>query len=214
MIVNNDYIEKIKDIKSDFNLAYKSKSCHYINEIFREKLHEDIIKVDFKTLYSYVEITLFDCGLIDKKWQADIEKMRWFLENKENLKKSNDSKYEEYLIHCNSLYGKIRSSLVCEYMSLYYKNLIEKYNDYIIAINTDTIYFNFHEIEKLREIEELNDFDYSVFKVDYFYIEDQVKYIEQCGEIMIKKFGYTNDEVCNEIKSRIRNKKIDKLLIK
>jgi hypothetical protein len=101
-------------------------------------------------------------------------------------------------------------------MNIFYSELIEKYGDLIIYIDVDRIYFKLskEEFQIKTNIEELNDFNYYVEFINYFYAEELKKYIEQdsFGQLACSGFKEPNKtNLENLIKREIRRRKLDNL---
>ena len=217
MKLRPDYIERIKKLETlKFNnFLIKDKNIHHISNHARGNLYDNITRIDFNALYPNILIGLFDEGLLNEKWKNDINKVKWFLENRSDKRLSPDE-YEKWKIHCNSLYIKIKSPYVVEYMNIFYSELIEKYGDLIIYIDVDRIYFKLskEEFQIKTNIEELNDFNYYVEFINYFYAEELKKYIEQdsFGQLACSGFKEPNKtNLENLIKREIRRRKLDNL---
>ena len=217
MILRKDYIDRIKKLENlQFNnWDIKDKLIHYLGDFSRGNLYEDLIKVDFNALYPTILIGLFEAGLIDEKWKQDIERVEWFLKNRSELKLLSPN--QQWKIHCNSLYMKIKSPYVVEYLNIYYSDLLEKYGDRIIYIDVDLLMLNIKksDFQTKEIIPELKDFNYDVTFVNYFYAEELKRYIEQeeSGAINVKGYRYENKKqnLLNLIKTEIRRRKLDNL---
>ena len=217
MILRKDYIDRIKKLENlQFNnWDIKDKLIHYLGDFSRGNLYEDLIKVDFNALYPTILIGLFEAGLIDEKWKQDIERVEWFLKNRSELKLLSPN--QQWKIHCNSLYMKIKSPYVVEYLNIYYSDLLEKYGDRIIYIDVDLLILNIKksDFQTKEIIPELKDFNNDVTFVNYFYAEELKRYIEQeeSGAINVK--GYRDEtkkeNLLNLIKTEIRRRKLDNL---
>ena len=217
MILRKDYIDRIKKLENlQFNnWDIKDKLIHYLGDFSRGNLYEDLIKVDFNALYPTILIGLFEAGLIDEKWKQDIERVEWFLKNRSELKLLSPN--QQWKIHCNSLYMKIKSPYVVEYLNIYYSDLLEKYGDRIIYIDVDLLMLNIKksDFQTKEIIPELKDFNYDVTFVNYFYAEELKRYIEQeeSGAINVK--GYRDEtkkeNLLNLIKTEIRRRKLENL---
>jgi hypothetical protein len=219
MKLRSDYIDRIKkleDLKFN-NFLIKDKNIHHISNHARGSLYENITRIDFNALYPNILIGLFNEGLLNKKWENDINKVKWFLENRADLKLLNPDEYGKWKIHCNSLYIKIKSPYVVEYMNVFYSELIEKYGELIIYIDVDRIYLKLkkEEFQSKTHIEELNDFNYNIEFINYFYAEELKKYIEQEESGVVNVEGYRDETkkqyLLNLIKREIRRRKLDNL---
>ena len=219
MILRKDYIDRIKKLENlQFNnWDIKDKLIHYLGDFSRGNLYEDLIKVDFNALYPTILIGLFEAGLIDEKWKQDIERVEWFLKNRSELKLLSPNEYQQWKIHCNSLYMKIKSPYVVEYLNIYYSDLLEKYGDRIIYIDVDLLMLNIKksDFQTKEIIPELKDFNYDVTFVNYFYAEELKRYIEQEESGVINVKGYRDENkkqnLLNLIKTEIRRRKLDNL---
>ena len=217
MILRKDYIDRIKKLENlQFNnWDIKDKLIHYLGDFSRGNLYEDLIKVDFNALYPTILIGLFEAGLIDEKWKQDIERVEWFLKNRSELKLLSPN--QQWKIHCNSLYMKIKSPYVVEYLNIYYSDLLEKYGDRIIYIDVDLLMLNIKksDFQTKEIIPELKDFNYDVTFVNYFYAEELKRYIEQEESGVINVKGYRDENkkqnLLNLIKTEIRRRKLDNL---
>ena len=215
MILRKDYIDRIKKLENlQFNnWDIKDKLIHYLGDFSRGNLYEDLTKIDFNALYPTILIGLFEAGLIDENWKEDIERVEWFLKNRSELKLLSPN----WKIHCNSLYMKIKSPYVVEYLNIYYSDLLEKYGDRIIYIDVDLLMLNIKksDFQTKEIIPELKDFNNDVTFVNYFYAEELKRYIEQeeSGTINVKVYRDENKKqnLLNLIKTEIRRRKLDNL---
>ena len=215
MILRKDYIDRIKKLENlQFNnWDIKDKLIHYLGDFSRGNLYEDLTKIDFNALYPTILIGLFEAGLIDENWKEDIERVEWFLKNRSELKLLSP----KWKIHCNSLYMKIKSPYVVEYLNIYYSDLLEKYGDRIIYIDVDLLMLNIKksDFQTKEIIPELKDFNYDVTFVNYFYAEELKRYIEQEESGVINVKGYRDENkkqnLLNLIKTEIRRRKLDNL---
>jgi hypothetical protein len=219
MILRKDYIDRIKKLENiQFNnWVIKDKLIHYLSDFSRGNLYENVTKIDFNALYPTILIGLFEAGLIDESWKEDIERVEWFLKNRSELKLLSPNEYQQWKIHCNSLYMKIKSPYVVEYLNVYYSDLLEKYGDRIIYIDVDLLILNIKksDFQTKEIIPELKYFNYDVTFVNYFYAEELKKYIEQEESGTVNVEGYRDETkkeyLLNLIKREVRRRKLDNL---
>lgn len=218
MTLRPDYLERLKKLEglSFNNFIIKDKRIHYINQNSLGNLYENLTQIDFITLYPNLLIGLFENGLIDEKWKDDIGRVKWFLNNRKELKRLKSDEYQKWKVHCNSLYMKIKSPYVVEYMNLFYSDLLDKYGDKIIYIDVDLLIVNFTKVEfqTKYQIEELNDFNYDTTFINYFYAEELKKYVKQDENGELSVSGFRDAKRYNIealIKREIRRRKLDKL---
>jgi hypothetical protein len=215
MKIIDKYLNIIKDCKDlEFDpFDHIKKNILYVNDEYKDILLDDLIKVDINSLYPNILIGLFNEGLIDKKWEKDINKTEWFLKNKINLKIADKDNYLKYKIHTNLLYSKIRTPLVVEYLHLFYSDLIEKYKNDIIYIDVDMIILK-DGVNIDKDLELMN-FNFSKSKVDNFYFTSKKRYVIY-SEGLLEHRGFEDNinkkNLLQDIKSEIRNKRLNKIL--
>lgn len=208
------YIDQLpKDLKFD-TFEFIKKNILYLNEDCKDILLEDLIRIDFNNLYPNIILGLYNEGLIDTKWKSDMEQLKSFLENVDELKKKSLSPYPEDPLsykagrtHANALYAKIKSPLVVEYLHLIYTDLIEKYKDDIVYIDVDMIICKKDiDISKIPAKSEMS-------KVEYFYIESLKKYIIFAnGQLETKGHSkFTKGDLLQLVKSEIRQRRLNKI---
>lgn len=216
------YIDQLpKDLKFD-TFEFIKKNILYLNEDCKDILLEDLIRIDFNNLYPNIILGLYNEGLIDTKWKSDMEQLKSFLENVDELKRKakefigkpyddlQDSILKSYKtgrIHANGLYAKIKSPLVAEYLHLVYTDIIEKYKDDIVYIDVDMIICKKDiDISNIPAKSEIS-------KLEYFYIESIKKYILfYNGQLETKGHSkFTNKDLLKLIKSEIRTRRLNKI---
>lgn len=218
MKLNQDYIKRLKELDNPkFQSFITDKKICYLPDNNRGMLYENITRINFNSFYTNIQIELFNEGLIGKEWKEDIERVQWFLKNRKELKLLPSSEYEKWKIFSNSLYMKIKSPYVVEYVDMFYTDLIEKYGDLIIYNDVDDLYLKIDKISfQTKEwIIELKEFNYDVEFINYFYAEDLKRYIEQeeSGQINTKGFRDENKKqnLLNIIKREVRRRKLENL---
>ena len=218
MKLNESYVERLKELDNpNFQSFITDKKICYLPDNNLGRLYENITRINFNSFYTNIQIVLFNEGLIGKEWKEDIERVQWFLKNRKELKSLPSSEYEKWKIFSNSLYMKIKSPYVVEYVDMFYTDLIEKYGDLIIYNDVDDLYLKIDKASfQSREwITELKDFKYDIQFINYLYLEDRKKYIEQeeSGQINTKGFRDENvkQNLLNIIKREVRRRKLENL---
>jgi hypothetical protein len=224
MILRPDYIKRLKNIEDlQFNnWAIKDKLIHYLGDFSRGNLYEDVTQIDFNALYPTILIGLFEAGLLEEKWKEDIDRVEWFLKNRKELKRlaklnqTGTSEYEKWKIHCNSLYIKVKSPYVVEYMNIFYSDLLENYSNKIIYIDVDLLILDIKksDFQTKEIITELSHFNHDITFINYFYAEELKRYIKQdeSGEISFCGFKDGKKETIEAlVKREIRRRKLDRL---
>ena len=197
MKLNESYVERLKELDNPkFQSFIVDKKICYLTDNNRGRLYENITRIDFNSLYANIQIGLFNEGLIGKEWTDDIDRVKWL---------------------CNSLYMKIKSPYVVEYVDMFYTDLIQKYGDLIIYNDVDALYLKIDKVsfQSKEWITELKDFKYDIQFINYLYLEDRKKYIEQeeSGQINTKGFRDENKKqnLLNIIKREVRRRKLENL---
>ena len=218
------YIEQLpkETTHSDWKFSIVGKNIHWLNPNCKDILLEDLVRIDFNNLYPNIIVGLYNEGLIDKEWENDIRQLKSFLDNVDELKKKTKEfigkpyddlqnsilgSYKAGRIHANSLYGKIKSPLVVEYLHLVYTDIIEKYGDDIVYIDCDMIICKRDiDISNIPTKSEMS-------KLEYFYIESLKKYILfYNGQLETKGHSkFTKEDLLQLVKGEIRQRRLNKL---
>jgi len=215
--LNKHYLEKIKslNITNPYNHILDTNLL-YLEDSSKGNLYQDLTQVEFNLLFPSLLIALFEEKLIEQKWKEDILRLKWFIQNRKELKINFTDEYQKWKIFSNSLYSKIKSPYVIQYLNLFYLDLIN--NHKILYIDVDLIILNYckSEFQTKCSIPELNNFNYHITPVNYFYAEDHKKYIKQYESKEILSCGYkdTKKEILQAyLKSEMRRRKLEKLNI-
>jgi len=218
MKLNESYVKTLKELDNPkFQSFITDKKICYLPDNNRGRLYENITRINFNSFYTNIQIGLFNEGLIGKEWKEDIERVQWFLKSRKELKLLTPGEYEKWKIHCNSLYMKIKSPYVVEYVDMFYTDLIQKYGDLIIYNDVDYLYLKIDKVsfQSKEWINELKDFNYDVEFINYLYLEDRKKYIEQEEFGQINTEGFRDENVkqnlLNIIKREVRRRKLENL---
>lgn len=197
---------------SDWKFSVVGKNILWLNPNCKDILLEDLVRIDFNNLYPNIIVGLYNEGLIDTKWESDINQLKSFLENIEKWEKMSTDVdhlvYKTGRTHANLLYGKIKSSLIDEYLHQVYTDLIEKYRNDIVYIDVDMII-----CKRDIDISTIPSLRYEVSKLEYFYIESLKKYIIFAnGQLETKGHSkFTNKDLLQLVKSEIRTRRLNKI---
>jgi hypothetical protein len=220
-------IEKYKDkIANLEDKDYIRSGFCWVNEDYKEILLEDINRLSFNSLYSNIIVGLYDSGYIDNKESSNIERIRYFLENKETIKEVEIYKNERLFVNSyfGILYKKYKDSanMIMKLLYLFYLDFIRDNKDSIVYINVDEIFYK-------GNINVDIGIEFIIEKVDYLQVNAKGKYITYMeGELKLRgyrtrvknaqegSFAYREsvigDEMKNKIISRIREDKLNKIL--
>jgi hypothetical protein len=224
-------IEKYKDkIANLKDKDYIRSGFCWVNEDYKEILLEDINCLSFNSLYPNIIVGLYDSGYIDKKESSNIERIRYFLENKETIKEIEIYKREK--LFTNSYFGILykkykeyeadSANMVIKLLYLFYLDFIKDNKDSIVYINVDEIFYKGNVNVDIG-------IGFIIENVDYLQVNAKGKYISYVeGELKLRgyrtpvkdatqgSFAYRNDVIVGDIKnkiiSRIRERKLNKIL--
>ncbi len=188
--------------------------CELNSKFNNLSIHSNILKIEFKRLYTHLTIQFYDEGLItgEDKSNINIDYL------KELIKKNNYSDYENLLL--NSCFGTLEfknSVRISGYMYSIMEYYFNKYKDNILYIDTDSIYVT--EIQDEDFIKSIG-VPYEIHQINQIYfIAKKRLYIEIDGEIVKRgvsnkvwestKDVYHNMEAI--MKSNIRERKLKEL---
>lgn len=162
----------------------------WINEDFRNKIFLNCKKLEWNSLYPNIIIKLYEEKIIPLE-DYEARDLKYYLENKSELRKTDPDMYNVFKIQSNSLYGKIVNrgykfgSLITQYTKLYYTELIQN-NPNIFYIDVDVIYYT-GEIDYF-DLLDLG-VEYNISVVDSFIFSAKKRYIE-ITDTITKVIGY------------------------
>ena len=209
MNLKKEYIDRLPVNLHWDPFTFVDKNIHYVNHDYKDILLEDLIKIDLRELYPNILVGLFNEGLICDRWKNDIERVKYFLKNRSDLKLLNVYEYQECRIHCNSLYVKIKSPLIVEYLHHVYTDLINEYKDDIIHIDVDMII-----CKRDIDVSSIPSIIYEKSEVEYFFIKGVKRYIIfSNGQLKMCWNGRDREknDIEQLVKNEIRNRRLDKL---
>ena len=186
----------------------------WVNPFTKRQIFENVNETSFTSFYPNIIISLWDEGLINIDLDIKIiEKIRYFLQNRESIK--NTPEYLPYRTYVNGVYGYISSReeskivplLIHNYLQMIFTEILDM-NDNLLYIDTDIIYH-------LGELK-FGDLDLKSISVseitDVLCVHEEKRYLFHDGQkIGSKGFGKKREEVENEFKRVIRERKLNQL---
>jgi len=183
--------QALLDSKTPTNLA--NNNC-WLDDYFTNKLYRNLTLIDFNSLYSALIVQLYNKGLMPDSDEDYIKKIKFFLENKDEIKKNDPKEYYDLKVFTNSYWGNILSRYnpknahyVTDYLNAFYKELINNNPDNIVYADVDSIFIQNMNQDIIDRVNELG-ISYDSNTIDYFYI------------ISKKRLCYTDEN--NFIKTR------------
>ena len=184
----------------------------WINSEHQDKLLENLHQLDFSLLYPRIICLLHEEGLIQIEDEYSV--IKYYLENKERLKKTNKSEYDIRRTQINSLYGRFASNksnhsivaLIFEYCSILYDGLLLQHKDKIVHIDTDRII----SIEEINIDDCVIPFERNIIKFGFF---RAIKYFVTFDGENFRTIGVASkkNNLISEFKLLIRERNLEKL---
>ena len=207
----------IQEYKKYLDPDFDGRGYHYINNDVRGIVLEDVDITIFPSMYINILFDLHDNDVLNLDIEkSDINRLSYFLNNRYSIRKSDPEKYKSEKSFMNSYFPKIANSCreigkFYHYIHLLLNDIVEK-NPNIIYVDTDQI-FHIGNIN-INGVCLKTDSD----KFDFIVIEGVRKYISSTLLSEINSKGYLRsiekqNEIIGNIRSHIRNKKIDQLSI-
>ena len=170
---------------NDIGVTYVPRGwlCHF-NEQFKGKILENVHTLTFVSLFNTLLISLYDEKYINPE-SVDVERIRYFWLNKNDLRNNNQPKYYVEKMYCNSLYGMMGNKFKKEdeyerYKSLYL--IFVLYNcvvDEIVLLNPNKIIYTDSDIIYSTDVlithDDYNEYEKETLK--YFIIEDKKMFL-------------------------------------
>jgi hypothetical protein len=194
----------------------------FINENYRDIIIEDIKVHYFTSMYPHIMMLLHEEELISIP--EEYQKLKWFFENRDELKKLQNDEYTNWKYWVNSLYGNLNLpgrirlkrednhsviGLISKYQKIIYKELLENNPENILYIDTDMIL-------SVNPIDIVDcPLPYSTEVLTLGIIKEKKRYVVHDGyDLKVKGYhSKKHEEVKREIQSRIRQHQLEKLLI-
>lgn len=204
-------------IKGIFDQEYRG-SYYYTNRYCINILYRNIKKMDIDSMYANIIIDLYDNNILDKRYinSKDIDKVKYYLSNRNTIKNENPQKYIELRTFTNSYYSKVyryskyNSNAIVNYAYNIIEHIHNNNKHSIIHIDTDVIHYNNDLI--LTDI----DINYDIVDVPYYKILDVRRTIEVDKNGKFKIRGYFKNKKAineiNEMKVEIREYNLELLL--
>lgn len=207
---HKEILIKERDLLKKEKLLFYPGGFVWIDFNYKDVIIENLLVTDFTLMYPSIMSMIHDENIHSVD---DIDKIKFFIENRENLKLQSHSEYLKYKIEVNHIYGKLSLSgniipqLIPKYLDLFYNELLENNPHNIVYIDTDRII----SINSLNMLD--CPFTYSTENLKLGIIKEKKRYIVHDGnELKIK--GYPtrkHEEVKREVQSRIRQLQLEKL---
>lgn len=211
-------IEKYKDKMGNYGEMHGG-FC-WLNEDYKEILLEDVNLLTFTTLYANIIVGLYDYGYLVKRESNNIERIRYFLQNKELIKTENIIYIQEktfvnsYYVYLYQKYGQSYTGLVTKFMYLFYTDFIKENKDNLVYIDVDNIFY-------INDIKMDIGLEFFLEKCEFFQINYKKRYVS-CINGVYKLKGYRQvntsikniklDEIKSKIISKRRENKLNKIL--
>jgi hypothetical protein len=152
----------------------------WINEDFRNKIFLNCKKLEWVSLYPNIILQLYKEGCLPILQDFEARNLKYFLENKSELKKTDPDMYNLFKIKSNMLFGDLykrehrHNSLIIQYIKLYYNELLQN-NPNIFYVDVDVVYYT-GEIDYF-DLLDLG-VEYNICDVDSFIFSAKKRYIE------------------------------------
>jgi len=193
----------------------------WVNPFIKGIPLKEVKQLTFTSLYPNII-----CGLIDSGYhEMASEKLRmgmiefnkkfdYFNKNKLILK-SDSEVYKEYKTYINSFYGTLSymskigdvdyTTMLSQYLTAYYNDLLEINKNKILYIDTDIIFY-------CGELDLLGfNIPYDIEEIPYIYIEEKKRYVIKKESFEVKGYRKDAQRAIDLIKTFIRDDKIEKL---
>jgi len=193
---------KVSDIKDRAN-------C-WLEDNHKEILYRDLTLIDFNSLYPHIITQLYNKGLIPESEEKYINKIKFLLENRLEIKENDPDEYYELRKFTNAYWGNLlrryhpkNAQYVTDYLYNFYLDLIGDNPDNIVYADCDMIFINNINDNILNKIKAL-DIPYNTGNIEYFYIENKKKLCYTDENNFIKTKGWGN----NNLRSNVDKKRL------
>lgn len=202
-------LKEKKEIEKQ-KLKFYTGGFVWVNPDHKDVIIENLLVTNFTLMFPSIMSMIHDENIYSVD---DIDKIKYFIENRENLKLQSHSEYLKYKIEVNHIYGRLSLSgnitpqLISKYLNLFYNELLKNNPHNIVYIDTD-------QIISISNINMLDcPLDYSNETLTLGIIKGKKKYCIYDGyDIKIKGYPFRkHEEVKRELQSKIREIKLDKL---
>lgn len=216
-------IEKYKDRIDAYFQGYIPGGFCWLNEDYKEILLENVNILNFTSLYPNIIVGLYDSGYIKEEESSNINRIRYFLENKNEIKKENIVYIQEktfinsYFGYLYKKYDNLYTGLITKYMDIFYTDFVKENSNNLVYIDVDMIVY-------INDIKMDIGLEFFLEKCEFFQINSKKRYVSFINNTF-KVIGYNHrsnkiktkgdikvDEIKNKIISNIREKKLNKIL--
>lgn len=132
---HKEILIKERDLLKKEKLLFYPGGFVWIDSDHKDVIIENLLVTDFTLMYPSIMSMIHDENIHSVD---DIDKIKFFIENRENLKLQSHSEYLKYKIEVNHIYGKLSLSgnitphLISKYLNLFYNELYNPtYLDYL-----------------------------------------------------------------------------------
>ena len=213
------YFDKLKGEIPD-DLFKNGQGFIYLSDDFSNEVEKDIIFFEYKSLYASIIIKLCENSIITIN-KEDFEKLRDFLDGKIKESSPDYKALKEFTYSAYAFYlTKDQQKYVLYYITLFYKDFIEKFKDSIAYIDVDLIFFK-KEKEKdiINYLSKLNvKFETKIINYLFLSYQKRYVYVNDNNDFYYKGFSKSNksietkEVIKNRILSEIREDKINSIL--
>ena len=187
MKLNKHYKDKLVLVDD----KYLQGGFCWINNDIRGQLLKDVNILEYNILYPFIIIGLYDAGFIDVSEKDNIDRIRYFNNNRDMIKRD-PSKYIDERTFSNRYYGKLvqkypkQSELVTQYMRHFWNDILEDNKDNIYYIDTHMVFYK----GDLNITHDLG-IPYTIKNIQYLYMEAKKRYTYLQDNRIVTKGYYT-----------------------
>lgn len=223
-MIANRHKDKLKENLSEYKQSIGSNNYHlypnkggynWINDSFKDKIVENATMTEFNLLYPNVLIKLYDEIYPITSEKDNFEKVRYFIQNRNNIKLTSD--YLSYKTFINGFYGKLQMpvnisgriicSLLSDYMYMVY--------DELLSVNNNILYIDTDSIVHIGDIDFIDlNLTFTQKPIDIIFQAKKRYVMNDNNTILVRGWGKNDkrpQELISEMKSLLRDRKLLKI---